>query len=92
MHIFETEKHHSMHFHSIHVYYMKQRINKPSLHLIRTKNFIHECSTYMYINKLIFFLLQDGDKSAKKKAAAASLGGQQEMTPEQLQAEEEVFY
>nr|XP_034309744.1 coiled-coil domain-containing protein 93 isoform X1 [Crassostrea gigas] len=32
---------------------------------------------------------QDGDKSAKKKAAAASLGGQQEMTPEQLQAEEE---
>lgn len=36
------------------------------------------------------FLLQDADKSAKKKAAAASLGGQQEMTPEQLQAEEEV--
>ncbi|XP_078320477.1 coiled-coil domain-containing protein 93-like isoform X2 [Crassostrea virginica] len=32
---------------------------------------------------------QDADKSAKKKAAAASLGGQQEMTPEQLQAEEE---
>lgn len=91
MHIFETEKHHSMHFHSIHVYYIKQRINKLSLHLIRTKNFIHERSTYMYI-KNFFFLLQDGDKSAKKKAAAASLGGQQEMTPEQLQAEEEVFY
>lgn len=54
MHIFETEKHHSMHFHSIHVYYIKQRINKPSLHLIRTKNFIHERSTYMYV-KLIFF-------------------------------------
>ncbi|XP_056007857.1 coiled-coil domain-containing protein 93-like isoform X2 [Ostrea edulis] len=32
---------------------------------------------------------QDADKSAKKKAAAASLGGQQEMTPEELQAEEE---
>ncbi|XP_061186128.1 coiled-coil domain-containing protein 93-like isoform X4 [Saccostrea echinata] len=32
---------------------------------------------------------QDADKSAKKKAAASSLGGQKEMTPEELQAEEE---
>lgn len=47
---------------------------------------------YLHVYKIDFFLLQDGDKSAKKKAAAASLGGQQEMTPEQLQAEEEVFY
>ncbi|XP_062573509.1 coiled-coil domain-containing protein 93-like isoform X1 [Saccostrea cucullata] len=32
---------------------------------------------------------QDADKSARKKAAASSLGGQKEMTPEELQAEEE---
>lgn len=44
----------------------------------------------MYLWKWFLFC-KDGDKSAKKKAAAASLGGQQEMTPEQLQAEEEVF-
>jgi hypothetical protein len=39
---------------------------------------------------LLFGVYQDADKSAKKKAAAASLGGQQEMTPEEIQAEEEV--
>lgn len=66
MHIFETENHHSMHFHSIHVYYIKQRINKPSLHLIRTKNFIHERSTYMYI-KLIFFFYRMVTKVLRKK-------------------------
>lgn len=57
-----------------------------------TPPFLLQCYITQFITKgrKLLHVFQDADKSAKKKAAAASLGGQQEMTPEELQAEEEV--